>query len=51
MLYLALEMVSLGSYVMVGYLNNDRQSNEASLKYSRRCFNRCMLYGIRSFTD
>jgi NADH-quinone oxidoreductase subunit N len=33
MLYLSLEMVSLGSYVMVGYLKNDRQSNEASLKY------------------
>ena len=33
MLYLALEMVSIGSYVLVGYLKNDRQSNEASLKY------------------
>ncbi len=33
MLYLSLEMVSIGSYVMVGYLRNDRQSNEASLKY------------------
>ncbi|MEJ2111173.1 MAG: NADH-quinone oxidoreductase subunit N [Acidobacteriota bacterium] len=33
MLYLALEMVSIGSYIMVGYLRNDRQSNEASLKY------------------
>ncbi len=33
MLFLALEMVSLTSYIMVGYLRNDRQSNEASLKY------------------
>jgi len=33
MLYLALEMVSIGSYIMVGYLRHDRQSNEASLKY------------------
>lgn len=33
MLYLSLETVSLGSYIMVGYLKNDRQSNEASLKY------------------
>ncbi len=33
MLYLALEMVSLTSYVMVGYLKGDRLSNEASLKY------------------
>ncbi len=33
MLYLSLETVSIGSYIMVGYLKNDRQSNEASLKY------------------
>ena len=33
MLYLALEMVSITSYVMVGYLKGDRLSNEASLKY------------------
>ena len=33
MLYLSLELVSLTSYVMVGYLRNDRLSNEASMKY------------------
>jgi len=33
MLFLSLELVSLGSYVMVGYLSNERLSNEASLKY------------------
>src|SRR5678810_22504 len=33
MLYLALEMVSITSYVMVAYLKGDRLSNEASLKY------------------
>lgn len=33
MLFLSLEMVSLTSYIMVGYLKNDRFSNEASLKY------------------
>jgi NADH-quinone oxidoreductase subunit N len=33
MLYLALEMVSLTSYVMVAYIKGDRMSNEASLKY------------------
>jgi NADH-quinone oxidoreductase subunit N len=32
-LYLTLEMLSIGSYALVGYLKNDRQSNEASLKY------------------
>ncbi len=33
MLYLSLELVSLTSYIMVGYLKNDRLSNEAGLKY------------------
>jgi NADH-quinone oxidoreductase subunit N len=48
MLYLSLEMVSVGSYVMVGYLKNDRQSNEASLKYLLfgAVATGCMLYGI-----
>jgi NADH-quinone oxidoreductase subunit N len=48
MLYLSLEMVSLGSYVLVGYLKNDRQSNEASLKYLLfgAVATGCMLYGI-----
>ncbi len=40
MLFLSLEMVSLSSYIMVGYLRNDRQSNEASLKY--------LLFGVVS---
>ncbi|MEW5974734.1 MAG: NADH-quinone oxidoreductase subunit N [Acidobacteriota bacterium] len=33
MLFLSLELVSLTSYIMVGYLRNDRLSNEASMKY------------------
>jgi NADH-quinone oxidoreductase subunit N len=33
LLYLALEMVSVTSYVMVAYMKGDRLSNEASLKY------------------
>ena len=49
MLYLALEMVSITSYVMVAYLKGDRMSNEASLKYilfgadlhRRRCSTAC----------
>jgi len=32
-LYLSLELVSLTSYIMVGYLKGDRLSNEATLKY------------------
>jgi NADH-quinone oxidoreductase subunit N len=48
MLYLSLEMVSLGSYIMVGYMRSDRQSNEASLKYLLfgAVATGCMLYGI-----
>jgi NADH-quinone oxidoreductase subunit N len=48
MLYLSLEMVSVGSYVMVGYLKNDRKSNEASLKYLLfgAVATGCMLYGM-----
>jgi NADH-quinone oxidoreductase subunit N len=48
MLFLSLEMVSLTSYIMVGYLRNDRQSNEASLKYLLfgAVSTGSMLYGI-----
>lgn len=48
MVYLSLEMLSIGSYIMVGYLKNDRQSNEASLKYLLfgAVATGCMLYGI-----
>ena len=48
MLYLSLEMVSLTSYIMVGYLRNDRLSNEASLKYILfgAVSTGSMLYGI-----
>jgi NADH-quinone oxidoreductase subunit N len=48
MLYLSLEMVSVASYIMVGYLRGDRQSNEASLKYILfgAVSTGSMLYGI-----
>ncbi len=48
MLYLALEMVSIGSYVMVAYLKGDRESNEASLKYLLfgAVSTGAMLYGL-----
>jgi NADH-quinone oxidoreductase subunit N len=48
MLFLSLEMVSLTSYIMVGYLRDDRQSNEASLKYILfgAVSTGSMLYGI-----
>jgi NADH-quinone oxidoreductase subunit N len=48
LLYLALEMVSIGSYVMVAYLKGDRLSNEASLKYVLfgAAATGTMLYGL-----
>ena len=48
MLYLALEMVSITSYVMVAYLKGDRMSNEASLKYVifGAASTGTMLYGL-----
>ena len=51
MLYLALEMVSLTSYVMVAYLKGDRMSNEASLKYILfgAASTGSMLYGLSIF--
>lgn len=33
MIYLALELVSITSYILAGYLKHRRRSNEASLKY------------------
>ncbi|MCF7804791.1 MAG: NADH-quinone oxidoreductase subunit N [Candidatus Marinimicrobia bacterium] len=33
MIYLSLEMVSIPSYILAGYLKNRQRSNEASLKY------------------
>jgi NADH-quinone oxidoreductase subunit N len=33
MIYLSLEMVSITSYIMVGYLRRERLSNEAAIKY------------------
>jgi NADH-quinone oxidoreductase subunit N len=48
MLYLALEMVSITSFVMVAYLKGDRMSNEASLKYVifGTASTGAMLYGL-----
>ena len=48
MLYLALEMVSITSYVLVAYMKGDRMSNEASLKYVLfgAVATGTMLYGI-----
>jgi NADH-quinone oxidoreductase subunit N len=48
MVYMALEMVSLGSYLMVGYISHDPKQSEASLKYALfgAACSAIMLYGI-----
>jgi len=59
MLYLALEMVSITSYVMVGYMKGDRLSNEASLKYvlfgavstGTMLYGLSLLYGMTGTTS
>jgi len=59
MLYLALEMVSITSYVMVAYLKGDRMSNEASLKYvlfgaastGTMLYGFSLLYGLAGTTS
>jgi NADH-quinone oxidoreductase subunit N len=59
MLYLALEMVSITSYVMVAYIKGDRMSNEASLKYvlfgaastGAMLFGLSLLYGLAGTTS
>ena len=59
MIYLALETVSVASYVMVGYLKTDRLSNEASLKYilfgavstGTMLFGLSLLYGLTGSLD
>jgi NADH-quinone oxidoreductase subunit N len=59
MIYLALETVSIASYIMVGYMKADRLSNEASLKYvlfgaistGTMLFGMSLLYGLAGTLD
>ena len=59
MMYLALEMVSVCSYIMVGYLKGERLSNEASLKYilfgaiatGTMLYGLSLLYGLTGTLD
>ncbi len=59
MLYLALEMVSITSYVLVAYLKGDRMSNEASIKYllfgavstGSMLYGFSLLYGLTGTTS
>jgi NADH-quinone oxidoreductase subunit N len=59
MIYLSLEMVSIASYIMVGYLRRERLSNEASLKYvifgavstGTMLYGMSFLYGLTGSLD
>lgn len=59
MIYLSLEMVSMLSYCMAGYLRKDRRSAEASLKYvlygavasGVMIFGMSLLYGLAGTLD
>lgn len=59
MMYLSLELVSLSSYVLSGYLKSTHRSNEASLKYviyggvssGLMLFGISILFGITGSTD
>ncbi|MCI0410819.1 MAG: NADH-quinone oxidoreductase subunit N, partial [Acidobacteria bacterium] len=59
MIFLALEMVSVTSYIMVGYLRTERLSNEAALKYilfgavstGSMLYGMSLLYGLTGTLD
>jgi NADH-quinone oxidoreductase subunit N len=59
MIYLSIEMVSLGSYVLAGFRKGDRKAAEASLKYviyggvasGVMLFGMSLLYGLLGGTD
>ena len=51
MVYLAFEFLSITSYILTGYLNNDRRSTEGALKYFLygATISAVMLYGMSWF--
>jgi NADH-quinone oxidoreductase subunit N len=59
MMYLSLELVSMSSYILAGYLKKSKRSNEAALKYviyggvssGIMIFGISILYGITGSTD
>ncbi len=59
MIYLAVELVSIPSYILAGMLKSDKESNEASLKYvifgsfasGLMLFGLSIIYGITGTTD
>ena len=59
MIYLAIELVSIPSYILAGIIKNDKKSNEASLKYvifgsfasGLMLYGLSLLYGISGSLD
>ena len=59
MIYLSVELVSIPSYILAGMLKNDKESNEASLKYvifgsfasGLMLYGLSLLYGMTGSTD
>ena len=59
MIYMCLELVSIGSYVLAGYLKTDPRSNEAALKYflfgavcsAVMLYGLSLLYGVSGSTN
>jgi proton-translocating NADH-quinone oxidoreductase chain N len=59
MIYLSMEFLSITSYVLAGYLRNDRKSGEAALKYflygatasAVMLYGMSLLYGATGTTD
>jgi NADH-quinone oxidoreductase subunit N len=59
MIYLSIELVSIPSYILAGIMKNDKESNEASLKYvifgsfasGLMLFGLSILYGLTGSTN
>lgn len=59
MVYLAMEFLSITSYILVGYLREDAKSNEAAIKYflygalssAIMLYGMSLLYGVTGTTD
>jgi len=59
MIYVALETISITSYILVGYLREDKKSNEAAMKYflfgavssAVMLYGMSLLYGVSGTTD
>lgn len=59
MVYLSMEFLSIGSYILVGYLRNDAKSNEGAIKYflygaiasGIMLYGMALIYGVTGTTN